>query len=110
MCHIENKIFDTGPSINPTIYCRYVDDMFIIAENLSKILRLKQIFKKNCVLKFTYELETKKQLHFLDTLITRTKYKVTTSTFSKSTNNNGWVNFESLCPERYKITVVKLFT
>ena len=54
MCHIENKIFYTCPSMKPTTYCRYVNDIFVIAENFSKIMRLKEIFEKNSVLKFTY--------------------------------------------------------
>ena len=60
MCHLENKVLEAQPDLKPTIYCRYVDDIFV----LDKII-------KNSVLNFTYELEKSKKLNFLDVTVTK---------------------------------------
>ena len=61
------------------------------------------------VLKFTYEVECQKKMSFLDTLITRSQQGLTATVFTKSTSSGDCLNYESICPECYKISVIKGF-
>ena len=97
------------PTLKPPIYCRYVDDILLVADNFEQVRKLKNAFKDKSVLKFTYEIERKKLLPFLDTLITRTDNNVTTTIYTKATSTGECINFNSLCPDRYKIAVIKNF-
>ena len=69
--------------------------------------KLKNAFEDKSILKFTYEIERKKLLHFLDTLITKTDNNVTTTIYTKATSTGECLNFNSFCPDRYKIAVIK---
>lgn len=57
--HVENTIFIQVHK--PKIYIRYIDDIFILANNIKEIGTLKTTFEKNSVLNFTYELSQKKK-------------------------------------------------
>ena len=54
MAYLENSIF-TNPTSKPSIYARYVDDIFIQINSLEQLDLLKTQFENNSVLKFTYE-------------------------------------------------------
>ena len=43
MVHIENNIMNNLPN-RPTLYCRFVDDCFIVKDNIDSLLRLKNLF------------------------------------------------------------------
>ena len=107
MCDLENKIAQNYPDEMPVIYARYVDDIFILTNSRDSIEKLKSRFEDNSVLKFTYELEINSKLAFLDTLVTRQEELLTTSIYTKDTNNGDCINYLSLCPERYKTGVIK---
>ena len=38
MFHLENSVFDDNPMIKPTIYCKYVDDIFVVTINFNEII------------------------------------------------------------------------
>ena len=57
-------ILDNNPDIKPSLYCRYVDDIFIVAETTNKILQLKTMFETASVLKFTHEIGTGTAINF----------------------------------------------
>jgi hypothetical protein len=59
------------------------------------------------VLKFTYEIEKANTLPFLDVLAQNNGNTLSTSVFVKDTNYGDCLNFDSLCPDRYKIGVIK---
>ena len=80
MCHLENKILKAQPDLKPTIYCRYVEDIFVLARNIDQVLKLRHSFINNSVLNFTYELEKSKKLNFLDVTVTRGSNGLLTST------------------------------
>ena len=92
--------------LNPTIYFRYVNDIFIATtiNYFDEITKLKDKFEKNNILKFTYELEICKQLPLLDTLITRTDHNITISIFTKPTTTDECLNYDRLCSHHYKVT------
>ena len=109
MCHLENKVFAEQPSLKPNLYVRYVDDIFVVIENLNTIDPLKQAFESQSVLSFTHEKEKHNQLSFLDCLITRFDESFSTSVHIKETNNGSCLNYNSICPERYKIGVINSY-
>ena len=66
MGYLEHQTFIANTNITkPTIYARYIDDIFILTENEDQIIKLKQAFEENSVLKFTYELNINNKLPFL---------------------------------------------
>ena len=64
---------ESTPNLNlkPTIYCRYVDDIFVLAKDLDQVFKLRHSLISSFVLNFTYELEKSKRLNFLDLTVTR---------------------------------------
>ena len=109
MCDLENRIFSMYPDCKPSMYVRYVDDICICVDNYHSILKLKSLFEQHSVLKFTHELETKKSMPFLDVLIQRKHQTIKTSVYTKATDYGDCLNFNSICPDRYKTGVIKSF-
>lgn len=107
MGHLEEIIFKN--SNKPNSYCRYMDDIFITINNIEELENLKEKMENNSVLKVTYELESNKQLNFLDININNALNNHTTSVYIKKTNNGSCLNFISLCPLQYKIGTIKTF-
>ena len=56
-----------------------------------------------------YEIETNKNLDFLDMLLTRNHNSITTLMYVKSTNSQECLNYSSLFPTKHKIAVIKNF-
>ena len=109
MCHIENKVLS---SLNnpPVIYTRYVDDIFLMVNNINTLNEIKDKFQNNSVLNFTYEIEEKKTLAFLDVKIERNHNKnLVTSIHTKPTSSGECMNYLSIAPERYKLGVIRTF-
>ena len=109
MCNLENKIFNNNPQLKLKVYCRYVDDILLVLDSFEELTVIKDIFQDNSILNFTFEIETTKKISFLDTLITRKKQNLDTTVFTKSTSTGECLNYISICPERYKIAVIKNF-
>ena len=105
---IEEKIFKITEK--PKIYCRYIDDIFLLANNIDEIHKLKEIFEKTSVLKFTIELNKNNELPYLDVLINNENnvdFKL--EVYRKSTNNGLVMNGKGECPKRYKESVINSF-
>ena len=45
-------------------------------------------------------------MSFLDTPATKSQQGLTTTVFTKSTNSGDCLNYESICPERYKLSII----
>ena len=108
MCELENNAFATL-SNKPKVYCRYVDDCFLMIDNIDQLHRLKKYFEDNSVLKFTTEFEINKKLPFLDVLLSRENHQLHTSVYRKATNIGDCLNYNSICPDQYKEAVIKTF-
>ena len=50
MVNVENNILDNNPHLKPSLYCRYVDDIFIVVDSLEQLMLLKQTFNNSSVL------------------------------------------------------------
>ena len=107
MCHLENTKFNNEPTLKPPVYCRYADDIFLVVDDFYQVTKLKETFEYDSKLTFTVELEVRKQLPFIDTLLARSNGIITTSVFKKATNTDECLNYDSLCPDNYKIAVIK---
>ena len=62
--HLEQVIFEENHK--PSLYARYVDDIFLQVDDLQTLIDLKSQFENNSVLNFTYELNVNGKLPFLD--------------------------------------------
>ena len=107
MCNLENSIFSMYPKLKPIMYVRYVDDICVVIDKFHKLTDLKEVFELNSVLKFTFETEVSKRMPFLDVLIDRNNHNFETSVHVKPTNHGDCLNYNSHCPERYKISVIE---
>ena len=94
----------------PLVYARYVDDIFLLISNVNTLEEIKDKFETASVLRFTYEIETRKSLSFLDVKVQReSDDKLSTSVHIKATSSGECLNFCSLSPERYKLGAIKTF-
>lgn len=109
MGHLEEKVFHGNILHKPKLYDRWVDDIFVDSEDEATVLELKKKFEENSCLKFTYETEKDHIINFLDIKIKRNEDSYSTSVHIKETNNGDCLNFESICPIRYKEGLVKTF-
>jgi len=108
MCNLENAIL-SDDATRPQFYARYVDDICLIVNNYQELEDLRIAFQCNSVLKFTFELETNKKIPFLDVLISRKNSSLHTSVYTKETNYGDCLNFNSICPDKYKAGVIRAF-
>ena len=99
----------SNPNLEPTTYCRFVDDCFLEVRNHEHLISLIQELEKNSVLKFTYEEAQDNCLAFLDVKVQATKDKYITSVHVKPTNNGKTLNPQSECPSKYKASVLRAF-
>ena len=106
VCHFENKVFVEQPWLKPNLYVRYVDNIFVVIEDVNVIEQTKQAFEFQSVLSFTHEDKKDNQLPFLDNIITRFDEGFSTSIHIKETNIGSCLNYNSIYPERYKIGVI----
>ena len=66
MCDLENKILDDNPHLKPTIYCRYIDDIVVVTQDMTQLQDLKTAIQNNSVLTFTHEIGQNNNNYFLD--------------------------------------------
>ena len=108
MSKLENEALSTL-QIKPPIYCRYVDDCFVGLNNIIELHSLKNYFEEHSILKFTFELNVKKVLPFLDVQVRRENSYITTAMYSKETKSDECMNYQSIYPLRYNTTVIDTF-
>lgn len=106
MAHLENNVL---PTINkaPLIYTRYVDDIFMMIRDIGTLEEIKSKFEESSVLQFTYEVEERKMISFLDVKIIRENSQLKTTVYVKPTNSGECINYRGIAPERYKTGVIK---
>ena len=79
MCLIENTVLVCS-NLKPSLYCRYVDDCYVIVRDEDHLRQLKDAFEEASVLKFTYETAVRKKIHFLDVGVDGNGYSYVKST------------------------------
>ena len=105
MGHLEENVFKDHLN-KPKIYARYVDDIFLLVDDVEYINLLKATFENNSVLKFTFEMNNSSKIPFLDILIDNSNNTFKTVVYRKPTDHGQCLNYESHCPLKYKKSVI----
>lgn len=108
MSDLEEKVLN-DTDLAPSIYCRYVDDVFVDVRDVEHLHKVVEVMQQNSVLKFTYELSLEGKIPFLDVLVHNEAGRFKTTVYRKSTDTGRCLNAESECPSRYKASVIKSF-
>ena len=109
VCHLETELVTIFPKLN---FIADVDDIIvlILADYLTDFLQLLNSFHTS--VNFTVETEKGGQFSFLDVTISRLVSNsfddsIITSVFRKQTFTGLFTNWNSWCPKKYKVSVVK---
>ena len=94
---------------HPSIYGRYVDDIFIRVKDIDELLDLKLRLTTASGLNFTYEESTDGRLPFLDVLVSACNSGFKTTVYVKETNKGLCLNGNSECPERYLRSTINAY-
>ena len=105
MAEVENRALS---NIQVSLYCRYIDDIFLIC-NADSLKLLQTEMMTISGMNFTFERSVNNKLPFLNVLVDVTDGQVRTSVYRKPTDVGKCLNAVSECPDRYKISVVKGF-
>ena len=106
--HEQNWLNNCPPEFKPKAYKRYVDDTFLLFENLDQIENfLNYLNAQHPNIRFTKEVENSESLSFLDILITKVNNKFETSVFRKETFTGLGMHFLSFEPIIYKINALQ---
>ena len=102
MAHLENSVFHNQPDLKPQVYCRFIDDCFLIVDSEDDLEPITDAFKQNSVLNFTHEIGGSK-INFLDvTVENEGSNEYSTKVYRKPTDPGIFIHEKSECPERYK--------
>ena len=109
MGHHEDKwLKDCPHQFKPLHYCRYVDDTFLLFNNINQIEPfLDYINEKHPNIQFTKEIEQNNSLPFLDINIHKINNRFETSIYRKPTFTGLGSSFFSFDPIIYKINAIK---
>ena len=100
LCHFEKKwLSECAAEILPSVYKRYVDDIFVTFNSYSQLLKFVDYMNyQHPNIKFTFELEKNNKFSFLYVKIYRENNKFTTSVFRKPIYRGFFTNFDSFIP------------
>ncbi|KFD72269.1 hypothetical protein M514_01317, partial [Trichuris suis] len=108
MEHLEKLAFSTAdPSILPSFFKRYVDDIFAITKKgteTSFLHHLNSLFPNQIT--FTMEVESQSRLSFLDILILKGSSSLHTTVYRKPTHSDKYLHFNSHHPKSVKIGII----
>ncbi|XP_076069263.1 uncharacterized protein LOC143041325 [Oratosquilla oratoria] len=93
----------------PSIYARYIDDIFVKVDDKSELPILKDMLQEISGLNFTIEFSQENKLPFLDILVQQSPLYFKTSVYTKPTNPGLCLNGMSECPQRYKDSTLRAF-
>ena len=109
MSYHEKKWLEDCPTdFKPIFYRRYVDDTFLLFNDVSHIQKFHSYLNsKHPSIKFTTETENDCKLSFLDCLVHRNGSRFSTSVFRKDSFTGLGTSFYSFCPLNFKINAIK---
>ncbi|CAF4119666.1 unnamed protein product, partial [Adineta steineri] len=93
----------------PSIFYRYVDDVFMILNGTQKDLAVfvKFMNKLEYSIKFTIEVQSDNKLPFLDVMVERKGGELITYVYRKATDTGLYLKWTSNQPRNYKINLIK---
>ena len=107
MAKVEERTFRSRRK--PTLYARYIDDIFVTYEDDDDLSNIQTALQENSVLTFTIEKSQEDKMPFLDVLIQRENNGFNTTVYTKPTNIGRCLNARGECPETYKRSVVSAY-
>lgn len=107
MTAVEERVFQNRQK--PTIYARYIDDIFVTTKDEEDLKNLQDVFQQNSVLRFTIEKSVDHKIPFLDTMVQKEANKFITSVYTKPTNIGRCLNARGECPDTYKKSVISAY-
>ena len=114
LCHYEEQWLKQCPkNIRPVYYKRYVDDIFVLFENLNQAEEFKKYLnKKHKNMNFTLETEKENKLPFLDINVYRCDESQVfkTTLYRKPTFSGMCTNFKSFICTKYGYSLIYSFT
>ena len=107
MAELETKLLNQNTASNPSMYKRYVDDIFCIFESSSDAMHFIDRLENDSVLHFTQDPMLGDTFNFLDLKLTLDDQRcIQTSVHVKPTDKGAYVNFHSHIPMQYKKSVI----
>ena len=90
-------------------YLRYVDDILLVlvVPKIQPLPSLIENFEAISVLKFTFQVEVKNKLPFLDCTVMMTSHRPLTGIHNKETSPVECLNYNSFATHRYKTGVIR---
>jgi len=109
LCHHESKWLADCPShFKPVMYKRYVDDVFLLFNDVSHVkMFLDYVNSKHVNIQFTSEVEVNNSLSFLDIRLERDDKTFKTSVYRKPTFTGSGLNYLSFLPMMFKINAIR---
>ena len=105
LCHVENQIMESSVT-KPTLYCRYVDDIFVEVKDQEHLNELQAAFENHSKLEYTQELSINNKIHFLDVLIEIRNGMYRRTVYTKPTKMQECIHYNCEAPEGYKTGVL----
>lgn len=108
MSAVENSVL-SDITMAPSIYCRYVDDVFVDVQDEDHLNMLISCLEERSVLHFTSEVGIRQKIPFLDVEVDASGGNFSTDVYRKQSNSGNVMNAQSECPDRYKKSVLRAF-
>lgn len=93
----------------PSIYGRYIDDIFVRVQNTQELRELKQRLANDSALNFTFEESKEGRLPSLDVLVSVCGSRLSTMVYLKETNQGLCLIGNSECSRRYLLSTIKTY-
>jgi len=107
MNHLERNIVNYS-GVKPSLYKRYVDDIFLIFENQENVSPFLHFMNNlHSKIKFTVEKEENGELPFLDVKVMRKEDRYFTTQYFKPTDTGLYLTPYSFCDEKYQKSLIK---
>ena len=107
MAEVENRALENIP-VRPSLYCRYVDDIFTICED-DVFETLTHELELISGLSFTPIDAVDNRLPFLNVLVEEVNGTLKTTVYRKPTDQGTCMNASGESPNQYKLSVIKGF-
>ena len=109
MAHVEHTVLTCEDVKKPTMYCRYIDDILVDVDDHDHLTDLKKKLEETSGLDFTTEISEGGKINYLDVFLDGSHRTYETSVYRKPTDIGKCLNGASICPDRYKDSVVKAY-
>ncbi|KFD59051.1 hypothetical protein M514_00214 [Trichuris suis] len=107
MQHLKDKAFNnTNAAFVPSIFKRYVDNIFAIVEKDKEELEYLNSLFPNCI-SFTIEKETRNQLPFLDALVIRSPGRLRNTVYRNPTHSVCYLHFACHHPRSLMTGIIR---